>query len=105
MTTTVELTGYARNMALGSAPITADCPHCGETRGSRCRSKRDTSWIHVGFHKARMNAVAHLSDTEKLSAVAVLRAEVEKRRQAAIAQLDAIKTANQWDARNQQERR
>lgn len=102
--TTPALAAYQQGTALAAAPLTVACPYCREQPGNPCRSR--TGAIDRGFHAAREQAVAHLTNAQKLEAVAAMRARQEQRRQEAIAALDMPRPAPVgWDTINQQERR
>lgn len=98
------LAAYQRDTAIAVAPQTVACPYCREQPGLPCRSR--TGAVDRGLHAARVQAVAHLNDAQKLEAVAAMRAQQEERRQEAIAALDKPRPAPVgWDTINQQERR
>lgn len=73
--------------ATGGRPLTAalmsqsliECPHCHEWAGWPC--KTSGGWVLAeGVHAGRRNAIARMSDDEKLTAYAQRKAEQERSR-------------------------
>ncbi|AEV86678.1 hypothetical protein ACWT_5661 [Actinoplanes sp. SE50] len=77
-------------------PRTAACPFCRSPRGSDCRS---IGGYTVGFHAARIKAVAHLNRQQRDDAVQKLRAEEKARRDKTEAILAKPLTADQLATR------
>ncbi len=63
---------YIRSSAVAAAPMTVGCTRCLAPRGSYCRS---TGQYNVPFHKARKDAVEHLSEQQRYDAYVEMRRE------------------------------
>ncbi len=71
---------YIRSTAVASAPMTVGCTRCLAPRGSYCRStpRRGGDGYQnsaVGFHKPRVEAVAHLTEQQRYDAYVQMRNE------------------------------
>ncbi len=76
---------YVRSTAVASAPMTVGCTRCLAPRGSYCRStpRRGDGYQNsaVGFHKPRVEAVAHLSEQQRYDAYVQMRREEQPLRE------------------------
>jgi hypothetical protein len=90
---------YIRSMAVAMAPMTVGCTRCLVGRGSHCRSKGGYQNSAVGFHKARRDAVAHLSEQQRYDAYAAMRAEEAELRASVEASLRRPLTSAQVESR------
>ncbi len=83
-----NLNDYQRMRHIAHAPITVQCSTCEEGAGFDCRSRTRNRYT-VTFHQPRIDAVAHLTDDEKIAAVVSLRVEQARSRRAVNAALAA----------------
>lgn len=73
-----ELAPNAYTIAL-HAPVTVPCPTCKAQPGGRCESPN--GWTpRNGFHVPRMQAVAHLTEQERVTAYVRMKAQQEQDR-------------------------
>ncbi len=86
-TVPATMTSYQRMMSAALAPLSVKCETCGEPAGIGfdCRSK---SGYTVPFHTARKQAVAHLTEDERVAAFAALRAEQVRVRAESVAAME-----------------
>lgn len=78
---------YARMMWAALAPKTVRCPRCKAGPGDDCVSSGGYQNSAVGLHAARKQAVAHLSEEERVAAFGRLKAEELARREEATRRL------------------
>jgi hypothetical protein len=72
-----KASGYSTMMAVAGAPIVVPCPHCRAIPGMACQTRN--GYVYAGGHHAlRQRAVAHLTDDEKIAAMAALTAGQEQ---------------------------
>lgn len=88
---------YIWSTAVASAPMTVGCTRCLAPRGSYCRStpRRGGNGYQnsaVGFHKPRVDAVAHLSEQQRYDAYVEMRNEERALRQRMATSLKPIPT-------------